>query len=209
MMKRAHAEALPIFWAGVPSMGRPTKPPPGVQPTTVPTTPKRRERRSRRRLSYPMRKRAHAEALAIFFWGRRSIGGAANGGRAAAQAEDDTWPTKEAEAVANRRAITEAEVVANRRAIRGGTGGQPTGPHGKEEVVEAQGHRAPYGVEEATRARGGEESESKEDRGEEEEVSSDEETDSKANQPAVRTGASAKTATMYIAITVRTPAPRR
>jgi hypothetical protein len=157
-----------------------------------------------------MRKRAHAEALAIFLGGgRRSIGGAANGGRAAAQAEDDTWPTKEAEAVANRRAITEAEVVANRRAIRGGTGGQPTGPHGKEEVVEAQGHRAPYGVEEATRARGGEESESKEDRGEEEEVSSDEETDSEANQPAVRTGASAKTATMYIAITVRTPAPRR
>ena len=93
MMKRAHAEALPIFWAGVPSMGRPTKPPPGVQPTTVPTTPKRRERRSRRRLSYPMRKRAHAEALAIFLGGRRSIGGAANGGRAAAQAEDDAWPT--------------------------------------------------------------------------------------------------------------------
>ena len=40
-----------------------------------------------------------------------------------------------------------------------------TGPHRKEEVVEAQGHRAPYGVEEVTRARGGEESESEDDRG--------------------------------------------
>jgi hypothetical protein len=70
-------------------MGRPTKPPPGVQPTTVPTTPKRRERRSRRRLSYPMRKRAHAEALAIFWggpafhWGggQRRQSGRTSGGR--------------------------------------------------------------------------------------------------------------------------------
>ncbi len=92
------------------------------------------------------------------------MGGAANRGRAAAQAEDDAWPTKEAEAVANRRAITEAEVVANRRAIRGGAGGQPTGPR-VEKAVGAQGHRAPYGVEEAMRARGGKESVSKEDRG--------------------------------------------
>ena len=58
----------------------------------------------------------------------------------------------------------EAEVVANRRAIKVGAGGQPTGPR-VEEAVGAQGHRAPYGVEEARRARGGEESVSEEDRG--------------------------------------------
>lgn len=86
-------------------------------------------------------------------------------GRAAAAQAHDAGPNKEAEVGANRLAIKEAKAGANRRAIKGGAGGQPTGPHGKEEVVEAQGHRAPYGVEEATRARGGEESESEDDRG--------------------------------------------
>jgi hypothetical protein len=83
-------------------------------------------------------------------------------GRAAAH---DAGPNKEAAVRANWRAIKEAKAGANWRAIKGGAGGQPTGPHGKEEVVEAQGHLAPYGVEEATRARGGKESESKDDRG--------------------------------------------
>ena len=86
-------------------------------------------------------------------------------GRAAAAQAHGAGPNKEAEVGANRLAIKEAKAGANRRAIKGGAGGQPTGPHGKEEVVEAQGHRAPYGVEEATRARGGEESESEDDRG--------------------------------------------
>ncbi len=54
-----------------------------------------------------------------------------------------------------------------------------------EETVRAQGHRgaAPYGVEEAKRARGGRELEDFASNDEEEEVSSDEEADSKANQP--------------------------
>jgi len=105
----------------------------------MPTTPKCRERLSRRRLPNPMRKRAHAEALPFFVLGggRRSIGGTA----------DQAFPGSES----------------NCRATQGT--GKPfaasfvhpaAGPL-VEEAVRAQGHRgaAPYGVEEATRARGG------------------------------------------------------
>jgi len=54
-----------------------------------------------------------------------------------------------------------------------------------EEAVRAQGHRgaAPYGVEEAKRAQGGRESEDFASSDDEEEVSSDEEANSEANQP--------------------------
>ena len=79
----------------------------------------------------------------------------------------------------------------NRRATQGT--GKPlaalfvhpaTGPL-VEEVVRAQGHRgaAPYGVEEAKRAQGGRELEDFASNDEEEEVISDEEADSEANQP--------------------------
>ena len=69
MEKRAHAEALPIVSARRSIEGMETMPHPGAHPTARPTTPKCRERRSRRCLPKPMRKRAHAEALPISFGG--------------------------------------------------------------------------------------------------------------------------------------------
>jgi len=57
-----------------------------------------------------------------------------------------------------------------------------------EEAIRAQGHcgAAPYGVEEAKRAREGRESEDFASDDQEEEVSSNEEADSEANQPITR-----------------------
>ena len=76
-----HAEALPIVSARRSIEGMKTMPHPGAHPTARPTTPKCRERRSRRCLPKPMRKRAHVEALPICFFfggGRHSIGGMTN-----------------------------------------------------------------------------------------------------------------------------------
>ena len=61
---------------------------------------------------------------------------------------------------ANRRSNKDADVEANRRALKASAGGharKPTGPR-EEETVGVQGCReAPYGVEEASWARGGKE----------------------------------------------------
>ena len=79
MEKWAHVEALPIVSAQRSMEGMKTMPHQGAHPTARPTTPKCRERCSRRCLPKPMRKRAHAEALPIFFGGgRHSIGGMTN-----------------------------------------------------------------------------------------------------------------------------------
>ena len=48
MRNRVDAEALPIFWAGVPARGRPTTPLSGRMPTAMPMTVKCREHRSLR-----------------------------------------------------------------------------------------------------------------------------------------------------------------
>ena len=62
MRNRVDAEALPIFWAGVPARGRPTTPLSGRMPTAI-------DRRSRRCLQKIMRNRADAEARPIFWAG--------------------------------------------------------------------------------------------------------------------------------------------
>jgi len=172
-------------------------PHPVAHPTSRPTTPKCRERRSRRWLPKPMRKRAHARALPIFWGGRHSIGGMTNqasprsttkrhahdhqvsGAPLAAsfaQPHEETGPRRSAAHLfswGGRRSIggpanqASPGSESNCRATQGT--GKPfaalfvhpaTGPL-VEEAVRAQGHRgaAPYGVEEAKRARGGWESE--------------------------------------------------
>ncbi len=133
----------------------------------MPTTPKCRERLSRRHLPNPMRKRAHAEALPNYFF----RGGAAfhrGDGRPSLPRERVQPPCPPGD----RKPFAALFV-------------HPTVGPLVEEAVRAQGHRgaAPYGVEEAKRARGGRELEDFASNDEEEEVSSDEEADSKANQP--------------------------
>ncbi len=131
----------------------------------MPTTPKGRERLSRRLLPNPMKKRAHAEALPIFVWASVPSGRTA----------DQAYPRSGS----NRRAIQGREKPFAALCVH------PTAGPLLEEAFRAQGHRgaAPYGVEEAKRARGCRESEDFASDNEEEEVSSDEEANPKANQP--------------------------
>jgi len=130
----------------------------------MPTTPKCRERLSRRRLPNPIRNGPTRKRCPFGFLGG-AVGGTA----------DQASPGSES----------------NCRATQG-TGKpfaasfvHPTAGPLVEEAVRAQGHRgaAPYGVEEAKRARGGRVSEDLASNDEEEEVSSNEEADSEANQP--------------------------
>jgi hypothetical protein len=74
MRNRAHAEALPIFWESIPARGQATTHLSGRPPTTMPTTAKCRDRRSRHGLQKFTRNRANAEVLPIFWAGALARG---------------------------------------------------------------------------------------------------------------------------------------